>query len=333
MILVTGAAGFIGYHVSQRLLSEGHEVHGVDNLCHYYDPTLKQARLRLLAVHPNFVFHKVDIADQAAIEAVFAAHRPDSVIHLAAQAGVRHSLTNPHAYIDSNIKGFLHVLEGCRHCTVKHLVYASSSSVYGLNSNLPLSVHQHVDHPVSLYGATKKANELMAHSYSHLFRLPTTGLRFFTVYGPWGRPDMAYFAFTRAILEGKPIDVYNQGKMTRDFTFVDDVVEGVLRVLRIPAAPNREWSAENPDSASSSAPYRIFNIGNHSPVDLLHFISILEGCLGKQAIKRFKPAQPGDVIATAADVADLFSVIGFEPSTSIESGVGHFIDWYKSYYK
>lgn len=332
MILVTGAAGFIGFHVVQRLLGEGHAVHGIDNLNDYYEPALKEARLRLLSANPKFTFHRTSIADRPGISAIFEACRPEFVIHLAAQAGVRHSLGNPHDYVESNVAGFLHILEGCRHGGVKHLVFASSSSVYGLNSEMPLSVHQSVDHPVSLYGATKKANELMAHSYSHLFRIPVTGLRFFTVYGPWGRPDMAYFSFTKAILEGRTIDIYNEGKMKRDFTYIDDVVEGVVRVMARPAVPDPDWTGDRPDSASSSAPYRIFNIGNHSPVDLLRFIEILEDCLGKKAVKRLLPAQPGDVLATSADVSGLLLHAGFEPRTPIETGVSRFIDWYRAYY-
>jgi UDP-glucuronate 4-epimerase len=332
MILVTGAAGFIGFHVVQRLINDGHSVHGLDNVNDYYDPMLKEARLRLLIAHPKFTFHRADIADQASVEEIFAIHRPESVVHLAAQAGVRHSINNPRAYIDSNISGFLNILEGCRHGAVRHLVYASSSSVYGLNSLMPLSVDQNVDHPVSLYGATKKANELMAHSYSHLYDLSTTGLRFFTVYGPWGRPDMAYFSFTKAILEGKPIDVYNDGRMTRDFTYIDDVVEGIARILPLAARSDSQWKAASPSSGSSSAPYRLYNVGNHSAVELLRFIDIVESCLKKKAIKRYLPAQPGDVLATSADVNDLNALISFAPNTSIEIGVSRFVDWYKEYY-
>ncbi len=332
MILVTGAAGFIGFHVAQRLLRDGHPVHGLDNLNDYYDPELKRARLRLLSGNPQFVFHKNDLGDEAAIADIFEKHRPDYVVHLAAQAGVRHSIAHPRLYAESNIVGFLNVLEGCRHHRVKHLVYASSSSVYGLNSSMPLSVHQGADHPVSLYGATKKANELMAHSYSHLYRLPTTGLRFFTVYGPWGRPDMAYFLFTKSILEGSPINVYNEGKMRRDFTYVDDIVEGLVRVMDRPAAPDLQWKQEAPDPATSSAPYRLYNIGNHSSVELLHFIGIIEDRLGKKAVMRLLPAQPGDVLATVADVSDLTHDVGFEPNTPIETGLGRFIDWYRTYY-
>jgi UDP-glucuronate 4-epimerase len=331
MILVTGAAGFIGFHIAQRLLNDGQTVHAIDNLNDYYDPKLKEGRLKLLKSHRNFTFHHVNIAHQDSVAAIFTSHRPEFVIHLAAQAGVRHSIKNPTAYIDSNISGFLHILEGCRHNGVKHLVYASSSSVYGLNGTMPLSIHQSAEHPVSLYGATKKANELMAHSYSHLYNIPTTGLRFFTVYGPWGRPDMAYFLFTKAILEGRQIDVYNDGKMKRDFTYVDDVVEGVIRILKRSAQPDKQWDNNNPDPASSSAPYRIFNVGNHSSIDILRFIEVVEDCLGKKAIKRFLPAQPGDVLATTAEVADLLRYTGFEPKTPLDLGMRHFTDWYRTY--
>ena len=333
MILVTGAAGFIGFHVCQRLLRDGQVVHGLDNLNDYYDVRIKEARLKLLREYNAFTFHKIELADQAAVAAVFAAHKPEYVINLAAQAGVRYSLVNPRAYVDCNITGFLHILEGCRHYGVKHLVYASSSSVYGLNTTMPFSVHHNVDHPVSLYAVTKKANELMAHSYSHLYRLPTTGLRFFTVYGPWGRPDMALFLFTKAILEGKPIDVYNEGRMKRDFTYVDDIVEGVVRVMARPAAPNPEWRGDRPDSATSLAPYRLYNIGNHSPVELVRFIEIIEDCLGKRAIKRLLPLQAGDVPMSFADVADLTRDVSFVPNTPIEAGVRRFIDWYRHYYQ
>ncbi len=333
MILVTGAAGFIGFHVCQRLLRDGHIVHGLDNLNDYYDVRIKEARLKLLREHATFTFHKVELADQAAVAAVFATHRPEYVVNLAAQAGVRYSLVNPRAYVDCNITGFLHILEGCRHHGVKHLVYASSSSVYGLNTTMPFSVHDNVDHPVSLYAATKKANELMAHSYSHLYRLPVTGLRFFTVYGPWGRPDMALFLFTKAILTGEPIDVYNEGRMRRDFTYVDDIVEGVVRVMGRPAAPNPAWRGDAPDSATSLAPYRLYNIGNHSPVELVRFIEIIEDCLDKKAIKRLLPLQAGDVPMSFADVADLTQDVGFAPNTPIETGVRRFIDWYRSYYQ
>lgn len=332
MILVTGAAGFIGFHVAQRLLKDGHEVHGIDNLNGYYDPTLKASRLQILNGHPGFTFLKINISDRASIESYFSSNSPQFVVHLAAQAGVRHSNSNPHDYIDSNITGFLHVLEGCRHTRVRHLVYSSSSSVYGLNSSMPLSTQQSVDHPVSLYGATKKANELMAHSYSHLYRLPTTGIRFFTVYGPWGRPDMAYFSFTKAILEGKPIDVFNNGQMERDFTYIDDIVEGVVRLVVRPAAPDPGWNSHSPDSASSVAPFRLYNIGNHTAVPLLNFIGILEDCLGKKAMKRMLPAQPGDVLSTTAEVSELLKDVGFEPHTPIEVGIRKFVDWYRGYY-
>jgi len=332
MILVTGAAGFVGFHVSLRLLRDGHVVHGLDNLSDYYDVSLKQARLRLLREKPGFTFHQTDLTNQEAIAAIFAQHKPEYVVNLAAQAGVRYSLINPRAYIDSNITGFLHILEGCRHHQVKHLVFASSSSVYGLNTTMPFSVHDNVDHPVSLYAATKKANELMAHSYSHLYGLPTTGLRFFTVYGPWGRPDMALFLFTKAILEGKPIDVYNEGRMKRDFTYIDDIVEGVVRLIIRPAAPNPEWRPERPDAATSRAPYRLYNIGNHAPVALSRFIEIIEECLGRKALKRLLPLQAGDVPMSFADVEDLARDVGFSPGTPIEVGIRRFIDWYRGYY-
>jgi UDP-glucuronate 4-epimerase len=333
MILVTGCAGFIGFHVARRLLSEGETIHGLDCVNDYYDPILKERRLTLLQAFPGFTFHRVELADQAAVTKVFSTHHPKSVVHLAAQAGVRYSLTNPRAYTDSNITGFLHILEGCRHHDVQHLVYASSSSVYGLNTAMPFSVHHNVDHPVSLYAATKKANELMAHSYSHLFNLPTTGLRFFTVYGPWGRPDMALFLFTKAILDGTPINVFNDGKMKRDFTYIDDIVEGIVRVLRRPATPNPDWRADAPDSATSRAPYRLYNIGNHSPVELSRFIEIIEDCLGKKAVKNLLPLQAGDVPMSFADVENLSRDTGFAPNTSIETGIARFAEWYQAYYK
>jgi UDP-glucuronate 4-epimerase len=333
MILVTGCAGFIGFHIAHRLLLDGEAVHGLDNLNDYYDPVLKAARLNQLHKFPGFVFHRVEIADHASVAQIFEKFRPELVVHLAAQAGVRYSVTNPRAYTDSNITGFLHILEGCRHHGVKHLVYASSSSVYGMNTAMPFSVHHNVDHPVSLYAATKKANELMAHSYSHLFNLPTTGLRFFTVYGPWGRPDMALFLFTKAILAGTPVDVFNEGKMKRDFTYIDDIVEGVVRVLRRPAAPNPAWRADAPDSASSRAPYRLYNIGNHSPVELFRFIKIIEDCLGVEAVKNLLPLQAGDVPTSFADIEDLSLDTGFAPNTPIETGVRHFVEWYRSYYR
>lgn len=331
-VLVTGAAGFIGYHTAERLLSRGDQVVGLDNLNDYYDPTLKQARLERLSKHAGFTFVRADIADQIAVDELFQTHRPQRVIHLAAQAGVRHSLTNPHVYVSSNVTGFLHILEGCRHHGVEHLVYASSSSVYGANTNMPFSVHGNVDHPISLYAATKKANELMAHSYSHLYRLPTTGLRFFTVYGPWGRPDMAMFLFAKAILSGEPIKVFNNGKMRRDFTYVDDIVEGVVRACDRPASPNPDWSGANPDPGSSNAPYRIYNIGNNSPVELMHLIRTLENCLGHEAQKIYMPLQDGDVPETYADVDDLVKDVGFRPSTTIEDGVARFVSWYQQYY-
>jgi UDP-glucuronate 4-epimerase len=331
-ILVTGAAGFIGFHVSQQLLARGDAVVGLDNVNSYYDVKLKESRLALLREHKGFRFHKIDLADRDAMARLFAAERPDKVIHLAAQAGVRYSLTNPHAYVDSNLVGFVNVLEGCRHNGAAHLVFASSSSVYGGNTQLPFSVHQNVDHPLSLYAATKKANELLAHSYAHLYRLPCTGLRFFTVYGPWGRPDMALFLFTKAILEGRPIDVFNQGQMRRDFTYIDDISEGVVRLAYRVACPDPGWSGDRPDPATSKAPYRIYNIGNHQPVELMELITTLERSLGKQALKNFLPMQPGDVPATFADVDDLVRDAGFRPATTIETGVRRFVDWYRMYY-
>jgi len=332
-LLVTGAAGFIGYHVAKRLLERGDEVVGLDNLNDYYDVSLKQARLAQLTGHPNFRFVRMELADRPGIADLFAAEGFAKVIHLAAQAGVRYSLENPHAYVDSNLVGFVNILEGCRHSGVKHLVFASSSSVYGANTRMPFSIHHNVDHPVSLYAATKKANELMAHTYSHLYRLPTTGLRFFTVYGPWGRPDMALFLFTRAILAGRPIDVYNFGKMRRDFTFIDDIVEGVIRVTDRVATPNPEWSSDNPDPGTSAAPYRNYNIGNNQPVELLHLIETLEKALGRKAEKNLLPLQPGDVPATFADLDDLVRDVGFKPATSIEEGVRRFVEWYRGYYR
>jgi UDP-glucuronate 4-epimerase len=332
-ILVTGVAGFIGFHVSQRLLARGDTVIGLDSVNNYYDVRLKEARLAILADHERFSFNRLDLADRVGMETVFAKGRPERVIHLAAQAGVRYSLTNPHAYIDSNLVGFLHILEGCRHTGVQHLAYASSSSVYGANTKMPFSIHDNVDHPVSLYAASKKANELMAHTYSHLYDLPTTGLRFFTVYGPWGRPDMALFIFTKAILEGKPIDVYNYGEMRRDFTYVDDIVEGVLRVTdRIPQ-PNPAWSGMHPDPGTSKAPYRVYNIGNNKPVELMYFIEVLEDCLGKKAEKKLLPMQPGDVPETCADVEDLMRDVGFRPDTPVTTGIARFVEWYRSYYQ
>lgn len=331
-ILVTGAAGFIGYHLSERLLQRGDEVVGVDNLNDYYDVTLKHARLNRLRRHSGFALHAVDIADRIAMPALFASERPQRVVNLAAQAGVRYSITNPHAYIDSNIQGFINILEGCRHFEVEHLVYASSSSVYGSNTNMPFSIHDNVDHPISLYAATKKANELMAHTYSHLYRLPTTGLRFFTVYGPWGRPDMAPFLFTKAILSGQPIQVFNHGKMRRDFTYIDDIVEGIIRVLDRTAAPNPAWTGAEPDPGTSSAPFRVYNIGNNTPVELLDMIGIVEKCLGREAVKEMLPMQPGDVPATCADIADLEADTGFTPATPIDVGIERFIAWYREYF-
>lgn len=331
-VLVTGAAGFIGFHLCQRLLADGLRVTGLDNLNDYYDVDLKQARLDRLQKSARFDFVKLELADRAGMAALFARVQPEIVVNLAAQAGVRYSLKNPHAYVEANLAGFVNVLEGCRHHKVRHLVYASSSSVYGANTRMPFSVHAHTDHPVSLYGATKKANELMAHAYSHLFDLPATGLRFFTVYGPWGRPDMALFLFTQAILAGRPIDVFNQGNMRRDFTFIDDIVEGVVRVMAKPAAPDPEWSGERPDPATSRAPHRVYNIGNNRPVELGYLIAVLEKALGRSAVKNLLPMQPGDVPATYADIDDLEAAVGFRPRTSIEEGVRRFVDWYRTYY-
>jgi UDP-glucuronate 4-epimerase len=331
-ILVTGTAGFIGSALAQRLLARGDEVIGIDNVNDYYDVNLKLARLEKLKQHPGFTEVRIGLEDRAAMDAAFRDHRPQRVVHLAAQAGVRYSLINPHAYIDSNLVGFMNVLEGCRHHEVEHLAYASSSSVYGANTLMPFSVHHNVDHPVSLYAASKKANELMAHTYSHLFRLPTTGLRFFTVYGPWGRPDMALFLFTRAILAGEPIDVYNYGKCQRDFTYIDDIVEGVIRVLDRVPQPNPEWSGDRPDPASSLAPYRVYNIGNNNPVELERFIAVIEDTLGMKAKKNLLPLQPGDVPATYADIDDLTRDTGFRPSTPLEVGIPRFIEWYREYY-
>jgi len=331
-ILVTGAAGFIGFYITQALLARGERVVGIDNLNDYYDVRLKHARLAQIGDHPNFRFIQLDLADRAGMADLFARHKPSRVVHLAAQAGVRYSLENPNAYVDSNINGFINILEGCRHHGIEHLVFASSSSVYGLNTTMPYSVHHNVDHPISLYAATKKANELMAHSYAHLYRLPTTGLRFFTVYGPWGRPDMAYFKFTQAILAGKPIEVYNHGKMQRDFTYIDDIVEGVVRVLDRVPQPNPDWNGQHPDPGSSPAPYKIYNIGNHNPVSLSRFIEALETALGRKAEKIMLPMQPGDVPATYADVDDLVRDTGFAPKTSIEDGLARFAEWYRGYH-
>ena len=332
-ILLTGAAGFIGMTTALKLLARGDEVVGLDNLNDYYDVTLKQNRLNRLLPHANFRFVKLDVGDRPGTTQLFAEEKFDRVIHLAAQAGVRYSLQNPHAYVDSNIVGFVNILEGCRHSGVQHLVYASSSSVYGGNTKMPFSEHDSVDHPVSLYAATKKANELMAHTYSHLFGLPTTGLRFFTVYGPWGRPDMALFLFTKAILEGRPIDVFNHGNMQRDFTFVDDIVEGVVRVLDRVATTNPAYDANVADPATSNAPYRVFNIGNNNPVPLLDFIACIEDALGKKAEKRLLPLQDGDVPATYANTDALNDWIGFVPGTSVRDGIGRFVAWYRGYYK
>jgi UDP-glucuronate 4-epimerase len=332
-ILVTGAAGFIGFHVARRLLSDGRDVVGIDNLNAYYDPTLKEARLAELARHGNFRFYKLDLGDRDGMAALFADHGFAEVVHLAAQAGVRHSLSAPHDYIDSNITGFLNVLEGCRHTGVRHLLYASSSSVYGANTAFPFSVSQNVDHPVSLYGATKKANELMAHAYAHLFNLPVTGLRFFTVYGPWGRPDMAMWLFTAAILAGRPIRLFNGGDMRRDFTYVDDVSAAVVKLLDHVAEGNAAWSGDHPDPATSRAPWRIYNIGNHTPVHLTEVVSLLEAALGKKAIRELMPMQPGDVHETCADVEDLRNAAGFAPDTPIEVGIGKFVAWYRAWHR
>jgi UDP-glucuronate 4-epimerase len=332
-ILVTGAAGFIGFHLAKVLLDRGDEVVGLDNLNDYYDVSLKQARLAQLEGRPGFRFVKLDLADREGMAALFREEKFDRVVNLGAQAGVRYSLKNPHAYVDSNLVGFVNILEGCRHNGVQHLVYASSSSVYGANTTMPFSIHHNVDHPVSLYAASKKANELMAHTYAHLYRLPVTGLRFFTVYGPWGRPDMALFLFTKAILEGRPIDVFNYGKMRRDFTYIDDIIEGVVRTLDNTAQPNPDWSGDHPDPGTSAAPYRLYNIGNNNPVELLHFIETLENALGKKAEKNLLPIQPGDVPATYANVDDLTRDVGFRPSTSIEEGVAKFVAWYREYFK
>ena len=331
-VLVTGAAGFIGFHLSKRLLESGTNVVGLDNLNPYYSVKLKEDRLAQLVGHPHFTFAHLDLADRPGMERLFSENRSDVVVHLAAQAGVRYSLQNPHAYIDANIVGFMNILEGCRHHGVKHLVFASSSSVYGANTKMPFSVHHNVDHPVSLYAATKKANELMAHTYSHLYGLACTGLRFFTVYGPWGRPDMALFLFTDAILKGRPIQVFNHGRMQRDFTYIDDIVEGVVRVMDRQPAPNPAWSGDRPDPSTSYVPYKIYNIGNNRPVELNHFIETIEELLGRQARKEYLDMQPGDVPATYADVDDLMADVGFKPATGIHTGIERFIAWYKGYY-
>jgi len=332
-ILVTGAAGFIGYHLCKRLLDVGHVVFGVDNMSTYYDVKLKNDRLFKLVGYQHFTFKKLDISDIPSIEWLFESNSFDVVVNLAAQAGVRYSITNPAPYIRSNILGFVNILEGCRYSNIKHLVFASSSSVYGANTRMPFSVHNNVDHPVSLYAATKKSDELMAHSYSHLYKLPCTGLRFFTVYGPYGRPDMALFLFTKAILEGKPIQVFNNGNMKRDFTYIDDIIEGVVRVIHKIPEPNPEWSGDNPDPGTSYTPYKIYNIGNNNPVGLMKFISIIEDNLGIEAIKEFQPLQQGDVVSTYADIDDLMKDVGFKPSTQLEEGIRKFIDWYLIYYK
>ena len=331
LVLVTGAAGFIGMHVARRLLAAGHDVFGIDNLNPYYDPRLKEARLKELAGSPNFRFERLDLADRKAIEECFAANRFQYVVHLAAQAGVRHSLSDPHAYAEANLTGFLNVLEGCRHTGCRHLLYASSSSVYGANTRVPFRTSDNVDHPLSLYGATKKANELMAHAYSHLFALPATGLRFFTVYGPWGRPDMAMWLFAEAIMEGRPIRLFNHGKMRRDFTYIDDVAEAVVRLVGRPATPNSAWSGDAPDPASSPAPWRVYNIGNSQPVEVTEVVRLIEEAVGKAATREFLPMQPGDVPETCADTTDLERAVGFRPTTPIAEGVRRFIAWFRSY--
>ena len=330
--LVTGAAGFIGFHFSKRLLNDGHQVVGIDNINDYYDVKLKESRLEQLE-SPSFTFYKLDLADRDGMAKLFETEQFERVIHLAAQAGVRYSLENPYAYADSNLMGYLNILEGCRHNKVQHLVYASSSSVYGLNRKMPFSTDDSVDHPVSLYAATKKANELMAHTYSHLYSIPTTGLRFFTVYGPWGRPDMALFKFTKAMLEGKSIDVYNYGKMKRDFTYIDDIVEAIVRIQDVIPQPDPEWTVEEGSPATSSAPYRVYNIGNSSPVELMDYINALEQALGLEAKKNMMPIQPGDVLNTSAETQALYKTIGFKPETPVQQGVKNFVDWYKEYYR
>lgn len=331
-VLVTGAAGFIGFHLSRRLLKDGYRVIGLDNLNPYYDVSLKEARLNLLTPDENFRFYRTDLADKTGLESLFSQESPDVVVNLAAQAGVRYSLTHPNAYVESNLTGFINLLECCRRNPIRHLVFASSSSVYGANTRMPFSVHDNVDHPVSMYAATKKANELMAHSYSHLFGLPATGLRFFTVYGPWGRPDMALFLFTHAILEGQPIQVFNHGNMQRDFTYIDDIIEGVVRIISLFPEPDPAWSGDRPDPGSSYAPYRIYNIGNNYPVRLTDFISTIEKVLGKKAKKKFMDMQPGDVQATYADIDDLNRAVNFKPDTNLETGIRAFVAWYHAYY-
>ena len=332
-ILVTGAAGFIGFHLAKKLCLQKWNVVGLDNLNNYYDVKLKKDRLSRLVEQPNFKFYKIDLVQKDEIKKIFNSEKFDYVIHLAAQAGVRYSLINPYSYVDSNIYGFLNILEGCRHNDVKHLIYASSSSVYGANTKMPFSVHDNVDHPVSLYAATKKANELMAHTYSNLYKIPVTGLRFFTVYGPWGRPDMALFIFTKNIVEGKPIDVYNNGKMKRDFTYIDDIVDGIINLIFHLPQPNPNWNGNQPDSATSFAPYALYNIGNNQPVDLMKFIEVIENELCRKAKINFFPIQPGDVPATYADVDDLEKAVGFKPNTPIEVGVKKFVEWFKDYYQ
>lgn len=331
--MITGAAGFIGFSLAKKLLSKGYHVTGIDNLNNYYDVELKKDRLKILEKENNFTFIKADISHRQEIKEIFSKNRFDYVVNLAAQAGVRYSIENPESYIDSNMVGFGNILEGCRHSKVKHLVYASSSSVYGLNENMPFSVHDNVDHPISLYAASKKANELMAHTYSYLYNLPTTGLRFFTVYGPWGRPDMALFLFTKAILESKPIKIFNNGQMKRDFTYIDDIVEGVRRIIKYIPTPNPDWSGKNPDPSCGRVPFKIYNIGNNNTIGLMEFIKAIENELGKEAIKEFLPLQPGDVPATWANVEDLKNDVDFKPDTPVKEGVKNFIDWYKKYYK
>ena len=332
-ILITGASGFIGFHLSKKLLDQSNQIIGIDNLNDYYDPSLKQSRLEILGKYNNFNFHKVDLKDKAAVDNIFEAYQPTHVINLAAQAGVRYSIENPYAYVDSNLTGFMNILEACRNYPVEHLLYASSSSVYGGNKVAPFSTNHNVDHPVSLYAATKKSNELMAHTYSHLYGIPTTGLRFFTVYGPYGRPDMAYFSFTKDILEGRPIRVFNHGKMERDFTYIDDIVEGIVKLINKAPIANKDWDESKDDLSTSFAPYKIYNIGNNNPVQLMRFINALESALGKEAEKVYMDMQPGDVLRTYADVTDLERDIGFKPSTSIEDGIKRFVDWYKEFYR
>lgn len=331
-VLITGTAGFVGYHLAKAAAKRGFEVSGIDNLNNYYDIHLKKARLEKLAKYKNFTFHQNDISDKKIMAELFNDGEFELVINLAAQAGVRHSLKDPYSYIDSNIVGFTNILEGCRHSRVKHLVFASSSSIYGMNARIPFSVSHNVNHPVSLYAASKKANELMAHTYAHLYGLPCTGLRFFSVYGPWGRPDMAYFSFTKSILDGKPIDVYNFGKMRRDFTYIDDIIDGILRVMKKTPQPNPNWDKENPDAGSSYAPYKLYNIGNNNPVGLMEFIDILEKKLGKKAVRNMLPMQAGDVPVTCADINEISKDVGFRPTTSLEEGIDKFVTWYRSYY-